>query len=226
MQPNISIIVPVYNELNINSHLQTLPLEDPLVEVIVSDGHPEATTLACIAKHLSVGRVHSTPGRGNGLVDGAAAASGKILLFLHGDTKLPIGAVDMIADTLRDPNIVGGAFDLGIDAPEFKYRIIEKISSWRSRLTRIPYGDQAIFIRKETYDRVGGYKRIPLLEEVDLMRRLKKQGFKIKIIPAKVRTSARRWQRLGVVGTTVRNWYIITLYYLGASPHTLAEMYK
>jgi hypothetical protein len=106
------------------------------------------------------------------------------------------------------------------------FRIIEKAVNFRSRITRIPYGDQAIFIEKEFFHQVGRYKEIPLMEDVELMRRIKKAGGKIAIIPRQVQTSPRRWEKEGIIRCTLRNWTLITLYFLGVSPKKLARLYK
>jgi hypothetical protein len=104
--------------------------------------------------------------------------------------------------------------------------VIGTLSSFRSRLSRIPFGDQALFIRKEYFNRIGGYKEIPLMEDVELMRRIKRTGDKIWIIPERVMTSARRWEREGVIYCTFRNWTLQILYLLGVSPDKLARFYK
>jgi len=156
---------------------------------------------------------------------GAAVARGEILIFLHADTILPDNALGKINRILRDPDYVGGAFDLKIDSDRLFLKYISARASLRSRWNRIPYGDQAIFIRKKYFDQIGGYKEIPLMEDVDLMRRIKKDGKKIFILPDKVTTSARRWESDGVLYTTMRNQILVRLFYLGISPHRLAKYY-
>ena len=156
---------------------------------------------------------------------GAAVARGEILMFLHADTKLPDGALEKISRALEDQNYVGGAFDLRIDSDRLFLKYIATRASLRSRWNRIPYGDQAIFIRKKYFDQIGGYKEIPLMEDVDLMRRIKKDGKQIVIFPDKVRTSARRWESEGALYTTLRNQILVRLFYLGVSPHRLAKYY-
>ena len=127
---------------------------------------------------------------------------------------------------MKPKNIVGGAFRLGIQSDRLAFRIIEKVANFRSRTTRIPYGDQAIFIERNFFQQVGGYKEIPLMEDVELMRRIKKAGGKIAIINRQVQTSPRRWEKEGVVRCTLRNWVLITLYFLGVSPNQLVKFYK
>jgi rSAM/selenodomain-associated transferase 2 len=157
---------------------------------------------------------------------GTAEAEGNVLIFLHADTRLPESALKNIGVILEDKNIVGGAFDLGIDSERFAFRVIEKMASWRSRLTRIPYGDQAIFIRADYFRLIRGFQDIPIMEDVELMQRIKQRAGKIKIIPQRVLTSPRRWETEGVVFCTLRNWFLISLFLLGVKPATLARFYK
>jgi hypothetical protein len=120
----------------------------------------------------------------------------------------------------------GGAFNLGISSGKWIYRVIAGAASLRSRLTRIPYGDQAIFIRRDEFRNLGGYPVIPIMEDVALMRQIKNRGGKITIIPHPVETSPRRWQREGVVCGTLRNWLLLLAYFLGRSPEKLARYYR
>lgn len=156
---------------------------------------------------------------------GAAMSSGDILIFLHADTILPDGALNKISRALDKQDYVGGAFDLKIDSDRLFLKYISVRASLRSRWNRIPYGDQAIFMRKKYFDHIGRFKDIPLMEDVDLMRRIKKDGRKIHILPDKVTTSARRWQRDGALYTTVRNHILVVLFRLGVSPNRLAKYY-
>ena len=115
---------------------------------------------------------------------------------------------------------------MSIDSNRWILEYIATRASLRSRLNRIPYGDQAIFIRKSYFDKIGGFRDIPLMEDVDLMRRIKKDGRRIHILRDKVTTSGRRWEKEGAVYTTLRNQVVVMLYYLGVSPHKLARLYK
>jgi len=158
--------------------------------------------------------------------EGAALASGDILLFLHVDTRLPRDALGLIRSAMEDNRHVAGAFDLGIESSQPIFRIIEQAASLRSRVTRIPFGDQGIFIRKEYFMRVGGYREIPVMEDVEIMDRIKKQGGRIYIIPRRVSTDSRRWEQEGIVRCTLRNWMLQIFYFLGISPYKLARFYK
>jgi len=227
MLPLLSIIVPVFDEDRIINdliaHLYGLPFGQDC-EVIIVDGNQSQNTLKAISRG-DIKKIASFKGRGVQMNAGAAAAKGEILLFLHADTLLPPPALEQILIALKQPQVVGGAFDLGISSIRWGFRLIETIASLRSRITRIPYGDQAIFITKVAFERLGGFGEIPIMEDVDLMRRVKKTGQKIAIIPLKVLTSPRRWEKEGLFFSTLRNWILISLYLLGVSPQRLAKFY-
>jgi rSAM/selenodomain-associated transferase 2 len=231
--PDISIIIPVIDETqtiqNTLAHLAR-PWAGGIIEVIVIDGDPDAKTLKAIdVKKVSSIRLKtdtSPRGRGTQMNQGAKLASGSILLFLHADTRLPEGAFDAMATTMHNRHIIGGAFDLGIRSKRWGYRVIENVAAARSRITRLPYGDQAIFLRKEYFHMMGGFSAIPIMEDVDLMQRIKKRGDRIDIIPKRVQTDPRRWEKEGMVFGTLRNWTLILLYLLGVSPDKLVRYYQ
>ena len=224
----ISVIVPVINEAEgINQlilHLNSLR-EGNDIEIIVADGDPQGGTLNSI-KDDGVIRVPSGKGRGRQMNKGAAAATGDILLFLHADTFLPPAAFEKIVAVMRTGRYAGGAFALGIDSGRIALKIVEQAASLRSRITRIPYGDQAIFIKRDIFQAMGGFMDYSIMEDVDLMQRLKRAGRHIIIISQKVRTSPRRWEREGIAYCTVRNWTLVTLYMMGVSPEKLARFYR
>lgn len=227
MKPVLSIIIPVLNEeKNINSTLSALCSLDgfDFAEVIVSDGDPEGSTLSVIV-HDHVHKVLSTKGRGIQMTTGAKHAQGNIFLFLHADTRLPENALRLILNLHHDRNLAGGAFDLGIDAPGLAFRIIEKAASFRSRFTRMPYGDQALFITRKWYYKIGGFKPLPIMEDIDMMRRLKHHGGRIRIFPDRVSTSARRWHDEGLWACTLRNWFLLLSYLIGINPKKLSKYY-
>jgi rSAM/selenodomain-associated transferase 2 len=194
-------------------------------EVIVVDGDPEGRTLRALPEG-GVRKLLGPMGRGRQLNRGAQEASGDVLIFLHADTALPPEAFGRIGEVLRDGSVVGGAFDLQIDSPRPVFRPIERAASLRSRLTRIPYGDQAIFLRRERFLALGGFRELPIMEDVDLMRRLKRAGGRIEILEECAVTSARRWETEGPLFTTLRNWTLVTLFLLGVEAERLARWYR
>ena len=226
-QHKFSIIVPVLNEQEqINSFIDKIKNQDRdgNSEIIIVDGDSDGRTINAV-RDTGIICLTSPKGRGQQMNAGAASASGEILIFLHADTTLPENALEKISRALQDTDYVGGAFDLEIDSDRLFLRYISIRASLRSRWNRIPYGDQAIFLRKKYFDQIGGFKEIPLMEDVDLMQRIKKDGKKIIILPDKVTTSARRWESDGALYTTLRNQILLVLFYLGVSPHKLAKYY-
>lgn len=224
----ISIVVPVLNEQEqINALLEHVRAQssDGAYEIIVVDGDPHGGTIGLV-RGDAVTCITGSRGRGRQMNAGARASRGDVLLFLHADTRLPSDALKNIARVLENPKYVGGAFDLSIDSRRWVLKYIAARASMRSRLNRIPYGDQAIFIRKDYFEKIGGFKDIPLMEDVDLMRRIKKDGKQIHILRDKVTTSARRWEKEGAVYTTLKNQVIVMLYYLGVRPESLARLYR
>jgi rSAM/selenodomain-associated transferase 2 len=195
-----------------------------LCEVIVVDGDPQGGTVRVI-RDKDVIAITASKDRGRQMNAGAAAARGRILIFLHADTALPDSALEKISQALENQDYVGGAFDLKIDSDRLFLRYVSVRATLRSRWNRTPYGDQAIFIRKNYFEQIGGFKDIPLMEDVELMRRIKKDGRKICILPDKVVTSARRWERDGVIYTTLRNQVLVALFHLGVGPGWLAKHY-
>ena len=227
-QINLSVIVPVLHEGNrINDLVDHLILLDSqkTLEIVIVDGCQEKDTLTALHNE-NVIKISSEPGRAKQMNAGASGAKGEILIFLHADTELPASALRWINSFMGKKEYVAGAFDLGIKSEKLIFKVIAAVSSFRSRLSRIPFGDQALFIRREYFNRIGGYKEIPLMEDVELMRRIKRSGEKIWIIPESVMTSARRWEKEGVVYCTLRNWTLQILYSLGVSPDKLARFYK
>jgi len=221
----ISVIIPVLGEeAIINGAIDRIRAVDGAIEIVVVDGDPQGKTLKAVTGDHAL-LVACEAGRGRQMNEGVRAAGGDILVFLHADTELPANAFRSISSIMLKGRFAGGAFDLAIDARGLIFRVIEWVASNRSRLTRIPYGDQAIFLRRDSFMRIGGYRDIPLMEDVDLMRRLKARGDRIFIIREKVKTSARRWEREGVLRCTARNWTVMLLYLLGFRPERLARWY-
>ncbi|MDZ8109524.1 MAG: TIGR04283 family arsenosugar biosynthesis glycosyltransferase [Nostoc sp. DedQUE12a] len=220
----ISIIIPAINEAaNIKEAIATTK-GSKNIEVIVVDGGSSDDTRE-IAQSLSAKVISSSPGRAIQMNAGAVAASGEILLFLHADTRLPAGFDEMICTVLQQPETVAGAFNLRIDAPLLSLRWVEFGVKWRSHFCQMPYGDQAIFLTKAVFQQIGGFPELPIMEDFELMRRLKAKG-RIAIISTPVVTSARRWLQKGVFKTTLVNQIVIIAYFLGVSPAQIRRWYR
>jgi rSAM/selenodomain-associated transferase 2 len=220
----ISIIIPALNEAPTISQVISTAQKAINVEIIVADGGSSDGTPE-IAKSLGIRVVFTTPGRATQMNAGAAIATGDILLFLHADTHLPKGFDTCVRQALARLGTVAGAFELKIDALNLSLRLIEKGVNCRSHFLQMPYGDQAIFLKTATFEKIGGFPDLPVMEDFEFVRRLKRVG-QIEIVPQSVLTSARRWQQLGVLKTTVINQMVIIAYFLGVSPDRLAFWYK
>jgi rSAM/selenodomain-associated transferase 2 len=219
----ISIVIPVLNEAKAIAQTIKQAQDATAVEIIIVDGGSTDGTLQQAANHLQV--ITSPPGRAGQMNIGAAAAVGDILLFLHADTLLPTGFDTWVRQTLAQPGIIAGAFQLKIDGQSFGLRLVEKMVNLRSRYCQMPYGDQAIFLKATTFQEFGGFPSQPIMEDFELIQRLQRQG-KIAIAPLAVMTSARRWQKLGIFKTTLINQIVVIAYLLGVSPHRLAGWYS
>jgi rSAM/selenodomain-associated transferase 2 len=222
-QTSISIIIPTLNEADFIAGTLALIPKEPGLEVFVVDGGSRDDT-PVISQSLGASVLFSSPGRARQMNLGAAASNGDILLFLHADTHLPEGFNGHIHQCLRDPLVVAGAFRLRLAPPIKGSAFIEKMANLRAEKWRLPYGDQAIFVLTNKFKELGGYKEIPLLEDVDLVRRLRTVG-RLAVIPVPVVTSSRRWKKLGVWKTTWINQMILAGFLLGIPPRILARWY-
>ena len=220
-QFTVSVIIPTLNEAD--------TVKDALIsvgqggELIVVDAGRHDSTIK-IASRFTEKIILSERGRGNQMDRGAREAKGDVLLFLHADTKLPEDWKDQITDALKDDMIIGGGFRLKIDSRKICFRIMEKIINWRSKYLGLIYGDQAIFARRDAFFAVGGFMGLPLMEDVDFIKRLKSKGTVI-LLDADVSTSSRHWEKKGILITTLRNWIFLGLYCLGVSPEKLYKWY-
>ena len=211
------------NEANVIQQILN-QIRSSAVEIIVVDGGSHDQTVD-IMKSLGDRIIHSRSGRAYQMNAGANVATGEILLFLHADTRLPNGFVEQIHQTLAQPKTLAGAFALKIDGRHPGLRLVEWGVKMRSHHCQMPYGDQALFLRTETFHRFGGFPELPIMEDFELVRRLRRKG-KVAIAPASVLTSARRWEKLGVLRTTLLNQVIIAAYLLGVSPARIVRWYR
>jgi rSAM/selenodomain-associated transferase 2 len=218
----VSIIIPALNEAAGIAFCVERARAVGACEVLVvdggsSDGTPERAFMA--------DRVLSAPrGRARQQNLGAAQAKGDVLLFLHADCWLQPGSLDDVTKALADANVVGGCFRQRIDAPGLRFRWLERGNALRVRLFRLAYGDQAIFVRRAWFERLGGFPDEPFLEDLLFMKRLARQG-RIALLPDRLVVSARRWQARGVVRQTLSNWWLTLAGLIGVSPRWLARFY-
>jgi rSAM/selenodomain-associated transferase 2/rSAM/selenodomain-associated transferase 1 len=209
----ISIIIPTLNEEeNISACLASTQNASHVERIVVDGGSSDRTVE--VARTRGVKVLTSPAGRARQMNAGAEVADGDLLLFLHADTRLPAGFAHGVRQTLARPGVVAGAFQFRLDASGRKLQIIEKVANWRSRVWQMPYGDQAIFIRSALFREIGGYPDMPIMEDFEFIRRLKRKG-RILTLPQAAITSARRWRRYGLWKTTLLNELVVCAYYLG-----------
>jgi len=225
MTASVSIVMPIYNEASgLEAHLMSLQALRTDCEIIAVDGGSNDSSPA-IALPLVDCLIGSPRGRARQMNAGAALAGADILLFLHADTVLPPQAPQTIRQALADGGL-WGRFDLGFDSAEPIFTVIAAMMNWRSRLTGVATGDQAIFVRKSAFEAVRGFPEIDLMEDIALSKILKSLAPPC-CLRAKVLTSARRWRNFGVLRTIVAMWVWRWRYFCGADPALLAaEYYK
>jgi len=220
---NISVIVPVLNEAkSIAATLQALALLQPYETIVVDGGSHDMTRDIAAARGGKI--IAADRGRARQMNRGAQEASGDVLLFLHADTRLPATAFTDIAGALGHPRCVGGRFDVMLDGSHWMLPLVARLISYRSRLSKVGTGDQALFVRRQVFQRMGGFPDIPLMEDIAFCRALKCLG-EIACLRSRVVTSARRWEVDGVWRTILRMWTLKLLYLSGVSPLRLKEFY-
>ena len=219
--PSLSIIIPAINEADaLPATLAAIGCPSD-IEILLADGGSTDGTPDLAAAH-GVRVVHSAPGRANQMNAGAAAARSETLLFLHADTQLPTHYAEHVETTLAAPNVVAGAFRLAFDDSRTSLRLIAAGANRRSVHRQLPYGDQALFLRRATFIQLGGFRPLPIMEDYDLVRRLRRRG-QIAIAPTPVTTAARRWLERGVWRTTLTHQLLLLGWNLGIPPHRLAR---
>ncbi len=220
-----SIIIPVFNEASaIPQTLQRLqPSRQRGVEIIVVDGGSSDGTPK-LAKLLADHVLSASKGRAQQMNRGAQRAAGEYLLFLHADTRLPDHWLSRLSDVC-ERSAAWGRFDVRLSGRRWLLRVIETMMNWRSRVTGIATGDQAIFVRRELFERVGGFPDIALMEEIVLSRRLKNCAAPV-CLRDKVVTSSRRWEKNGMIKTILLMWWLRLRFFFGADPDRLARIYS
>ncbi len=223
--PRLAVIVPVYGrEIELMQVLESAGAEPGVETIVVGAGDCRDALQACARQRVQF-LCCGAANRGTQMNAGAAVATADRLLFLHADTRLPTGYADQVVRELARPEVVAGAFRLRIDSPRWAARIIERGVGWRSRLFQLPYGDQAIFCRKSDFQRAGGFRELPIMEDYEFIHRMRRRG-RVSILQRSVLTSGRRWHRLGFLRTTLVNQAIVMAYRLGIAPDRLATWYR
>ena len=220
----VSVIIPVRIESDRIAQAITRAQAAGADQVIVCDGQSTDATVS-IAKNMPCELVFSPPGRGKQQNHAARAADGDCLLFLHADTWLPEGSITQIRSALSRRSVMGGCFAQRIEARGWSYRLLERGNAARVRLWQLPYGDQGLFFRRDVFKRLGGFPDIPLMEDVRLMRQFRRIARPL-LLPGPLAVDPRRWQQMGIVRQTTRNWALLAAEKIGISPHRLAAYYR
>jgi rSAM/selenodomain-associated transferase 2/rSAM/selenodomain-associated transferase 1 len=221
----LSIVIPVLNDTEPLQRLLATIRPDPRVDIVVVNGGAPDDRLTAICRRPDVRLLTSAPGRGCQMNVGASAAAGRWIVFLHADTRLPPQWVDEIRRADAVPAVVGGSFRFRLDSGAWQARLIERAVEWRVRWLDLAYGDQALFVRRDVFDAMGGYREWPLMEDVDFVRRLRQAG-KLYHSAQPVLTSARRWERDGWWRRSARNVRLQALFFAGVSAERLARWYS
>lgn len=220
----VSVIIPTLNEESLIRSAIESAVKAGANEVIIADGGSTDSTVT-VAAELATVVPCQRPGRAAQQNSGAAAATGDVFVFLHADCQLHSNAITELRERGRQsPDFVAGCFRQRIDQTGWAYRCTEIGNHWRVRLLKWAYGDQGIFVKADTFRETGGFADVAFLEDLLLMKKLKGHG-KFLILSSPLTVSARRWQRRGLFGQTLRNWAIVVAAQFGASPDWLAGFY-
>jgi rSAM/selenodomain-associated transferase 2 len=219
----LSVIIPALNEADNIRRAVESAWQAGSSEVLVADGGSTDETPQ-IAAGLDCQLMASARGRALQQNEAARLAGGDVLLFLHADCALAPGVANQIERALDKSRVQHGALRQHIEAKGVGYRLLERGNAARVRLLGLPYGDQAIFIRRSLFEKIGGFPEVPLLEDLILMQRLRQRAWPV-LLPGPVIVNPRRWQARGIVRQTLRNWRIVAAYSLGVPPDRLAGQY-
>jgi rSAM/selenodomain-associated transferase 2 len=218
----ISVIIPALNEAeNIEPCLLSVARQQGQFEIIVVDGQSTDGTAEIAERYATV--IISERGRAVQMNEGARRAQGDVLLFLHADSILHPYALTRLQEALEDSHVVGGTFTLRFDSDKFLLKFIAFFTRFKIRYFH--YGDQGVFVRRSVFERLGGFKEMPLMEDIDFLLRLRKSG-RVSLIRSPVTTSARRFLERGIVRQQMLNNFLVALYVLGVKPQTLSKLYR
>jgi len=219
----LSVVIPAVNEAACIERAVTHALSAGFDEVLVADGGSQDNT-PDLAARCGASVVHGPRGRAVQQNLGAQHATGEAFLFLHADNWLGATTGQQVRTALQDEAVLGGALQQCIDAPGLLYRLLERGNAVRVRWSGLAYGDQAIFMRRKTFDELGGFPPVELMEDLLLMRNFRKRS-KPRLLPGPVHVHPRRWQQEGIVRQTLRNWSLLCGEAMGVTPARLAKFY-
>ncbi len=217
----ISVIVPTLDEAEALRDTLASARHDAQELIVVDGGSRDGT--AELARRCGARVITAERGRARQMNAGARLATSGLLLFLHADTRLPPGFGDELRRVLAEPDVAAGAFRLAIADASHMMRAIERGANWRAHFLQRPYGDQALFLTAERFRSLGGFPDLPIMEDYEMIRRLRRTG-RVRIASSCVHTSPRRWCSQGPLRTTVLNQLAVAAYLLGVSPDRIARM--
>lgn len=225
--PTLSVVIPTLNAAAVLpaalAQCKAAWDQGLVQELVVSDGGSHDDGVA-LAKDSGATVVSGSPGRGQQLGRGAQAARGDWLLFLHADTRLDVGWEADVARFIASRDALrAAAFTFALDDAAPAARRLERLVAWRCRTLALPYGDQGLLVSRRLYDDLGGFRPIPLMEDVDLIRRIGRR--RLSILPRRAVTSAARYRRDGYVARPLRNLGCLSLFFAGLPPHLIARLY-
>ena len=222
--PALAVVIPTLDEARaLPALLGDLRALTCRHEIIIADGGSSDDTVA-MAREGGARVVTTARGRGAQLRTGAEASRAEVLCFVHADIRIPLTAIRALEAAIGGPRDTAWAFRLRIGGDGLGYRVVESGANLRSRLFQLPYGDQGLLLHRQLYEAAGGYLPLPLMEDVTLVRAIGRVG-RVRMLPASITVSARRWRREGLVRGTLRNWSLMAAWMLGASPYRLQSRY-
>ncbi len=218
----VSVIIPTLNEAGcIAETIRNLRLQQPCEIIVVDGGSTDATEEQAVQADQFL---HGCGGRAGQMNLGARNANGDVLVFLHADCALEAGGLTEARQILQRPNVAAGCFTMRVSAAGLLYRSIDYCATARVRLSRLIYGDQGLFLRSDLFEQMGGFPPVRLMEDVFFSRELRRHG-RVVVAPRRIFVSPRRWQQVGLVRQTLRNWALTALAAGGVSPDSLARFY-